>query len=64
MSGLWITNTRTMGGPFKSYTTVNESSGDLYYVEGFLYAPGEDQRDMMKELNVILKTFKTLNQEG
>jgi hypothetical protein len=56
---LWRTNNLSMGGPFISYTLVDEAARRLYYIEGFLYSPGKDQREFMRELEVILKTFKT-----
>jgi hypothetical protein len=59
MWGLWRTNNKTMGGPFLSYTMVDESSERIYYVEGFVYSPGEDQRETMRELEMILSTFET-----
>jgi hypothetical protein len=58
MRGLWRTNNLTMGGPFLSYALVDEKNGLLYYVEGFTYAPGKEQREIMRELDVILNTFK------
>lgn len=57
--GLWKTNNVSMGGPFIGYTFVDESTNRLYYVEGFVYSPGVDQRELMREMNVILKTFKS-----
>jgi hypothetical protein len=57
--GLWRTNQRTMGGPFVGYALVDEPRGLLYYVEGFAFAPGRDKREMMRELEAILWTFRT-----
>jgi hypothetical protein len=56
--GLWKTNNLSMGGPFLGYTVVDEDLNRLYYVEGFLYSPGKPQREFMRELEVILNTFK------
>lgn len=57
--GLWRSNVYTMGGPFLGYALVDEPRGILYYIEGFAYAPGKDKREMMRELETILWTFKT-----
>lgn len=57
--GLWRSNIYTMGGPFLGYALVDEPRGILYYIEGFAYAPGKDKREMMRELETILWTFKT-----
>jgi len=57
--GLWKTNNNSMGGPFKSYTFVDESLNRVYYIEGFVYSPGKSQRELMREMDVILGTFRT-----
>ena len=57
LQGLWKLNKYYMGGPFISYAMVDESTNRLYYVEAFLYSPGKPQRDLMRQLEVILKTF-------
>jgi hypothetical protein len=59
LRGLWRTNNQTMGGPFLGYGFVDEKRGLLYYIEGFAYNPGRDKREMMRELETILWTFKT-----
>lgn len=56
--GLWKTNNLSMGGPFLGYTMVDEDQNRLYYIEGFVYSPGKSQREFMRELEVILNTFK------
>jgi hypothetical protein len=58
MRGLWRTNNLTMGGPFLGYAFVDEAQGLLYYIEGFTFSPGKDQREIMRELETILYTFK------
>lgn len=58
LKGLWKLHKYTMGGPFISYAMVDESSNRLFYIEGFLYSPGKSQREFMRELDVILRTFK------
>lgn len=62
MRGLWKTNNMSMGGPFLSYTLVDEELNRLYYIEGFVYSPGKNQREFIRELEVILSTFKTKDQ--
>ena len=57
LRGLWKVNKYYMGGPFISYAMVDESSNRLYYIEAFLYSPGKAQRDFMRELETIIKTF-------
>lgn len=59
LRGLWRTKLRTMGGPFISYALVDDVMGRIYYIEGFVYAPGKDKREMMRELETILWTFRS-----
>ena len=59
LKGLWRTNNLSMGGPFISYSLVDEELNRIYYVEGFLYSPGKAQRDLVRELEAILSTFQT-----
>jgi len=59
LRGLWRTNNKSMGGPFVGYSLVDEPRGLLYYIEGFTFSPGKPQREIMRELETILKTFQT-----
>ena len=61
LRGLWKVNNYYMGGPFLSYAMVDESSNRLYYIEAFLYSPGKPQRDHMRELGTIVRTFNILD---
>ncbi len=58
LQGLWKVNKYYMGGPFISYSMVDKFTNRLYYIEAFLYSPGKAQRDYMRELDTIIKTFK------
>jgi hypothetical protein len=60
--GLWRTNTLQMGGPFEAIAVVDEGTNNFYYVEGFTFSPGKDQREIMRELETIILTFKTSDQ--
>ena len=58
MRGLWRTNNKSMGGPFVGYAMVDEKEGKFYYIEGFTFSPSKGQREIMRELETILMTFK------
>lgn len=60
VKGLWRSNVKTMGGPFIAFAVVDEKNGLFYYVEGFTYSPSKDQREIMRELETILFSFKPL----
>ncbi len=59
MRGLWRTSVKSMGGPFVSQTIVDTEKELLYYVEGFIYAPGKNKREFIREIEAILSTFRT-----
>ena len=58
--GLWKLSDDSRGGPFLSYTFVDPELNRLYYVEGMVDSPGNTKRDYMREIEVILSTFKTV----
>lgn len=57
--GVWKLRNNSMGGPFLGYIFVDEALGRLYYIEGFVYAPGQKKRNTLRELETILWTFET-----
>lgn len=59
MGGLWKLTDNSLGGPFISYTLVDEAKNRLYYIEGFVSSPGRDKINLIREMEVILSTFKT-----
>jgi hypothetical protein len=58
MRGLWRTNNKSMGGPFVSYAMADETTGKFFYIEGFTFSPSKSQREIMRELETILMTFR------
>ena len=55
--GLWAVSDMTAGGPFLSYTLVDEENAMLYYMEGYVYNPGGKKKRLMREMDAILSTF-------
>jgi hypothetical protein len=58
MKGLWRTNNKSMGGPFLGYALADEKAGKFYYIEGFTFSPSKSQREIIRELETILMTFR------
>lgn len=54
MRGAWKTNNLSMGGSFLSYTVVNDETGKIFYMEGFVYYPNEAHRAALREIETIL----------
>lgn len=57
--GLWRLEKMVMGGPFISYAFVDDKTNRLYYLEGFTYAPGQDKRQAIHELESTLWSFRS-----
>lgn len=55
--GLWAVSDMTAGGPFLSYTLVDEENAMLYYIEGYVYHAGGKKKRLMREMDAILSTF-------
>ena len=58
MRGLWRMNGEFRGGPFLSYSWIDEQNSRLVTAEGFAYAPNMKKRNLMLELEGILRTLK------
>jgi len=56
--GLWVVEGDYMGGPFISYTIEDKKNDRLIVVEGFSYSPSSKKRDVVFELEAILKTLQ------
>ena len=57
--GLWRISDLSRGGPFVSYTIVDEESQLVYYIEGYVDSPGTRKKNFVREIETILSTFKT-----
>ena len=57
MKGLWNMQNYFMGGPFISFTTVDEKRNRVVTVEGFTFAPKYDKRNYIRQLEAILYTL-------
>lgn len=56
--GAWKTNNLSIGGSFVSYTFLDEATNRLYYIEGFVIYPNEAHRELIRELESLLTTFR------
>lgn len=56
--GIWNTGI-SLGGSFISYVFVDEETNRLYFLDGFVASPGHKKREALRELDVILNTYKT-----
>lgn len=51
------------GGPFLTYTFFDEEQGRLYLIDGMVFAPKYDKRELVRQLEVIAHTFRTQSDE-
>jgi len=56
--GMWEVYGFQMAGPFINYAVEDEANNRLMVIEGFTFAPSEDKRDFMFEIEAILKSLK------
>jgi hypothetical protein len=57
MRGLWELEGDFMGGPFVSYTVVDERHNRVVTVDGFVYNPGREKRDLVRQVESLLYTL-------
>lgn len=58
MRGLWESINDKMGGPFYSFSFLDASGENVITVDGFVYAPQEEKRDYLREVEAIVKTVQ------
>lgn len=54
--GIWEMENDFLGGPFLSYLINHPSTRELVLLDGFILAPGEKKRDLMEEIEQVLRT--------
>ena len=55
LRGLWNVEGDIMGGPFVCYAFLDEPRKRVIYLHGFVFAPAKDKRNLMWQLQSILK---------
>ena len=58
MRGMWKVENDFMGGPFVSYTFVDNRTNMLVTVEGYYYEPNQRKRNKMLQLESILYSLR------
>jgi len=57
--GLWeMKDGEIMGGPFVSHTRLDEFNNRLITIEGFVFAPGRDKRNLIRQVEAMIYSFK------
>ncbi len=55
---LWRLENDFMGGPFVSYTFVDERNNKVITIDGYVYAPNKPKRDLMIQMEAIAHSLK------
>lgn len=58
LCGLWEMEGDAMGGPFISHSITDSRKGRIIVAEAFVFAPGKKKRDLIRQLEAALYTFK------
>lgn len=63
MRGTWELRNDFMSGPFVNYTIIDRAGNRALVLEGFCYAPSKEKRDLMFELEAIIKSVEFLKKK-
>lgn len=58
--GTWVLKNDFMSGPFINYVILDYENDRALVLEGFSYAPSKEKRDLMHELEAIIKSVAVL----
>ncbi|GGF27830.1 DUF4837 family protein [Flavobacterium limi] len=59
--GTWELKNDFMTGPFINYAIIDEAYNRILVIEGFCYSPSNQERDLMLELEAIIKSVRIDN---
>lgn len=59
--GIWEMENDFLGGPYSTYVILNEATNELIFIDTFVLGPGQKKRDLMMQLDYIVKTAKIGN---
>ncbi|MDH6312273.1 hypothetical protein M2137_001043 [Parabacteroides sp. PFB2-10] len=63
LRGLWRMQGDMMGGPFVSHARLDEVNNRVVVVEGFVYAPETDKRNIIRRIEAALYTLRLPGEE-
>ena len=58
LRGLWECVGDNMGGPLYNFSFLDKTGQNVISIDGFVYAPQEDKRDYLREVEAIVKSVK------
>ena len=61
--GTWEVTHDNMSGPFVNYAIIDKQNNRILFLEGFCYAPSKPKRDLMFELESMIKSIQFLKKK-
>jgi len=58
MRGLWTLEGGFKGGPFISYAFIDSATSHAVVVTGFVYAPRDEKRELLRQVEALMYTLK------
>lgn len=59
--GLWNVEGALMGGPYLVYAFLNPEGNRVFYLHGFVFAPGKNKRNYVRQVDAILRSASFVN---
>ena len=63
LRGLWKLENDFMGGPFVNLSVLDQKNNRIVCVDGYVYAPGEDKRNLIRQVEAIMHTLSFPKEE-
>lgn len=63
LRGLWRVENDFMGGPFVNLAILDLLNNRVVVLDGFVYAPGKDKRNYIRQVEAIIYSAEFLNQD-
>ncbi|MCF8360113.1 MAG: DUF4837 family protein [Prolixibacteraceae bacterium] len=63
MRGLWRVENDFMGGPFISLSILDLLNNRIVTLDGFVYAPGKDKRNLLWQIEAMINSVEFVSQE-
>ncbi|GIZ08105.1 DUF4837 family protein [Flavobacterium sp. UMI-01] len=64
MKGTWELKNDFMSGPFINYVIIDDEYSRALVLEGFCYSPSKEKRDLMHELEAIIKSVSIIKRDS
>jgi len=60
--GFWKFSDKSGGGPFISYSFLDEKSGRFYMIDASIFAPKYYKKKLLQQADVVLSSFRTIEE--